>query len=157
MKPVNTEAIEPGTRRVPACSGNSGSIRASATAAIVPPAPNSSDGTKPMNGSISRSICAARMARRNKPGITTPLPTIVASTTSTTCQSSVSRSIASGIMPSNIPCTDMARISDGNRLLPSASRFNPIARPIRRFNVPLIWHRLSTPPAAQTDTAETRL
>ena len=43
--PVSTEASAPGTRSERACSGSSGSARAIATAAIVPPAPSSSDGT----------------------------------------------------------------------------------------------------------------
>ncbi len=54
-----------------------------------------------------------------------------------------------------MPCSDIARMSDGSRLLPSASRFRPIARPISRFSVSFMAHRLSTPPAAQTGTAET--
>ena len=50
---------------------------------------------------------------------------------------------------------DIARMSDGSRLLPSASRFNPIARPISRFKVPpLILNRRSMPPATQTNTVK---
>ena len=37
-----------------------------------------------------------------------------------------------------MPCTAAARMIEGSRLLPSASRFNPIARPISRFSVSLM-------------------
>ena len=60
-----------------------------------------------------------------------------------------------GITLNTTPCKDIVKMSDGSRLLPSASRFNPIARPISRFKVPLLKpHRPSMPPATQTNTGE---
>ena len=52
---------------------------------------------------------------------TSPLPSTVASATNPTRQSS-SCSISSGITPSTTPCSDIARMSDGSRLLPSATQ-----------------------------------
>ena len=86
MKPVKIEASAPGTSSEPACSGSSGRALAPATAAIVPPAPSSSDGTNPMNGSISRSMFAARIARAQQIGNHDALSITVTADTSATSQ-----------------------------------------------------------------------
>ena len=68
-----------------------------------------------MNGSISRSIFAARIARCRRPGIRKPLTMTVTTATSATSQpKSCSRS--SGSTPSTIPCTATARMTCGTRL-----------------------------------------
>ena len=154
MKPVNTEAMAPGTSSDPVCSGSSGSARASARAAMVPPAPSSSDGTKPMNGSTSRSMfAAASPAARDRESISLCPPPWPARPTPLASRLRAPSAAASG--PAPRPVADTVRMSDGNRLLPSASRFNPIARPMSRFKVPLLMpRRLSMPPAARTGTAE---
>jgi len=101
---------------------------------IVAAAPINRDGTKPISGSTSRSMFAARNARRSRCGMIKPLIATVPAPTSATIQWN-SDSISSGKMPSTIPCKAAALMIDGRRLLPSAIRFNPIASPTSRLSV----------------------
>ena len=81
--------------------------------------------------------------------MSTPLPAIVARATNMTPSQTAPCSRSNGMIPSTTPCTDIVRMSDGNRLLPSARRFNPIARPISRFKVPF----MPAPPFHATSNA----
>ena len=129
-RPWRTRRAPAAFRRVPAAAA----VRAPAPPRRWwPPRPAAATARSRCNGSISRSMFAARIARRSRCGNDQALHRHRAERDERRRASEILASISSGITPSTMPCSDIARISDGSRLLPSASRFNPIARPMSRF------------------------